>query len=424
MIYLDNAATTFPKPECVYEACDDWARHRAVNAGRGAYRASREASALIARVRRAITSLADARDQADVVLAPSSTVALNQVINGAGLGPDAIVYVSPYEHNAVLRPVELLRRRVGFEVVELPLAADLSIDLDATRALFAAKPPTMVALTAASNVTGYVTPAREVFSAAREASRRAAASPATGAPGGVRAARGVRGTRGAALCVLDASQAFGLVRMPFAQTRADVVAFAGHKTLYGPFGVAGFLLRRGVELDEFIVGGTGTNSESLEMPRRAPGRYECASPDVVAIAGLDAALSWLVSPEGAAAVAGERELARYLVDGLRGVPGCTVYASPDPDRQIGVVSFDVEGFKANEVASILDARHDIAVRAGHHCAALIHRHLGDARFEGTVRASVGAFSTRADVDALLDALRGMDRAQLDGIADDVLRGAC
>jgi selenocysteine lyase/cysteine desulfurase len=410
MIYLDNAATTYPKPECVYAACDDYARNHAVNAGRGAYRSSREASALIADVRQRITSLADARGQADVVLAPSSTIALNQIINGAvlglngvPLGPDAVIYVSPYEHNAVLRPLELLRKRVGFEVVELPLAPDLAIDLEATRALFADRPPAMVALTAASNVTGYVTPAREVFSAAKAATR------ASGRP---------------ALCLLDASQAFGLVRMPFAQTRADAVVFAGHKTLYGPFGVAGFLLRHGVELEEFIVGGTGTNSLSLEMPHGSPGRYECASPNIVAIAGLDASLKWLVSPEGTAALKAERDLASYLVEGLREIPACTVYASPDPARQIGVVSFNIEGFKANEVASILDARYDIAVRAGHHCAALIHARLDDGRFEGTVRASVGAFSTRDDVDALLAALRALDRSQLDGIPDDVLRGAC
>ena len=163
MIYLDNAATTYPKPECVYTAMDAFARTSAVNAGRGAYRAAREAGEMIRQTRERLISLVDAREQAEVVLAPSVTIALNQILHGLRWTENSVAYVSPYEHNAVLRPLEQLRRKTGFTVRELPLAADLSIDLEETARMFAKEPPTFVAVTAVSNVTGYMLPAEQIF---------------------------------------------------------------------------------------------------------------------------------------------------------------------------------------------------------------------------------------------------------------------
>lgn len=401
MIYLDNAATTFPKPECVYEACDRFARTAAVNAGRGAYRAARDATAMIREVKAGLVSLVDARDQAEVALTPSVTVALNQVLGGAPLHEGGVVYVSPYEHNAVLRPLELLRERGGVRVEELPLADDLAIDLDACERAFSQLPPDLVCLSAVSNVTGYVLPAREVFVRAKDANP-------------------------AVLTVLDAAQAMGHLRMRFSRLRADVVAFAGHKTLYAPFGVAGLLVRNGVELREVLAGGNGIRSEDPRMPRTMPERLECGSADTVAIAGLAASLAWLKTHDTWQV---EHDLMAYLLPRLEELPGVTVYRAPRAGEdglalQSGVVSFNLEGFRANEVAAILDARADIAVRAGHHCAGRIHRHLHDKVHDGTVRVSVGAFTTRDDLDALLGALQSIDRAMLKGIEASVLRGNC
>ena len=168
MIYLDNAATTFPKPECVYAAMDAFARTSAVNAGRGAYRAAREAGEMIKETRERLISLVDAREQAQVVIAPSVTVAINQIIQGLRWTEKSVAYVSPYEHNAVLRPLELLRKKIGFTVKKLPLSADLSIDLAETERMFAALPPTFVAVTAVSNVTGYILPAEKIFRMAKK----------------------------------------------------------------------------------------------------------------------------------------------------------------------------------------------------------------------------------------------------------------
>lgn len=394
MIYLDNGATTFPKPECVYDTVDTFGRTGAVNAGRGAYKAARAATEMIREVKRQLISLCDAKDQAEVVLTPSVTIALNQIICGQKWEAGMAAYVSPYEHNAVLRPLDLLRRRVGIQVIELPLRPDLSIDLEETERMFRETPPAFVSVSAISNVTGYVLPAREIFLLAKEYG---------------------------AFTLLDAAQAMGLLKLRFAQLRADAVAFAGHKTLYAPFGIAGFFIKNGVDLEEFIVGGNGTKSLSLEMPAYMPEKMESASMDTVAIAGLRASLDWLktVRPWKA-----EHELMEYLVPQLEAIPGLTLYRAPSMDCQAGVISLNLEGFRANEVAAILDKEWDIAVRAGHHCAALIHRHLKDHVHDGTVRVSLGVFNTREDLDTLAAGLQSIDREMLKGISNDVLRGNC
>ena len=395
MIYLDNAATTFPKPECVYETVDHFNRTGAVNAGRGNYEAARAASEMIRQVRSSLVSLCDAKDQAEVVLTPSVTIALNQIICGQKWKEGDAAYVSPYEHNAVLRPLDLLRRRIGIRVIELPLKDDLSIDLEETKRMFAENPPAFVSVSAISNVTGYVLPAREIFLMAKEYG---------------------------AFTLLDAAQAMGLLKLRFGQLRADAVAFAGHKTLYAPFGIAGFLLKNGVDLEEVLVGGNGTKSLSLEMPRYMPDKMESGSMNTVAIAGLQASLKWLntVKPWKT-----EGELMAYLLPQLEQIPGLHLYRAPGGmENQSGVVSLNIDGFRANEVAAILDKEHGIAVRAGHHCAALIHRHLNDKEHDGTVRVSVSVFTTKEELDTLVAALKGINREMLKGISTDVLRGNC
>ena len=394
MIYLDNAATTFPKPECVYAAMDAFARTSAVNAGRGAYRAAREAGEMIKETRERLISLVDAREKAQVVIAPSVTVAINQIIQGLRWTEKSVAYVSPYEHNAVLRPLELLRKKIGFTVKELPLSADLSIDLAETERMCAALPPTFVAVTAVSNVTGYILPAEKIFRMAKKYG---------------------------AFTLLDGAQAVGLLKLHFASLRADALTFAGHKTLYGPFGAAGFFLKNGVDLEILLSGGTGSQSESLEMPRTIPGKLECASKDTVALCGLHEALGWLPS---ARVLKREQELTAYLMDRLEQLDRIILYRAPDRTCQAGIVSLNVDGFTCGEAAAILDAKHDIAVRAGHHCAALIHRHLEDAAFKGTVRISLGFFTTEEEIDTLITAIQAMKKEDLKNVDLEALRGLC
>lgn len=395
MIYLDNGATTFPKPEAVYRAVDEFARNKGVNAGRGAYKAAREANAMIRQVKQQLLSLIDGREQAEVAFTPSVTIALNMVINGLTYQSGDVVYVSPYEHNAVLRPLHLLVKRKGIKVVELPLKKDLSIDLQQTANLFQVESPKLVCVTAISNVTGYVLPVREIFTLAKEYG---------------------------AFTLMDGAQAVGLLKIRFAQTKADVLTFAGHKTLYSPFGIAGMYIKNGVDLQEFIVGGNGIQAENPAMPRYMPAKLESGSMDSVAIAGLAASLEWL---KGVQSWEEEEKLTRYLLNKLTTVPNINIYLAPgDCHNQAGVVSINIDGFRANEVAAILDYKFDIAVRAGHHCAGRIHRYLNSKRFDGTIRISLGLFNTREDIDRLIDGLKQIDRKTLKNIDDEILRGNC
>ena len=349
---------------------------------------------MIRQTRERLISLVDAREQAEVILAPSVTVAINQIIHGLKWSKDAVAYVSPYEHNAVLRPLELLRKKIGFKVRELPLAEDLSIDLAKTEHMFEEAPPTFVAVTAVSNVTGYILPAEKIFRLAKKYH---------------------------AFTLLDGAQAVGLLKLHFAQLYADALTFAGHKTLYGPFGAAGFYLKNGVDLDVFLSGGTGSQSTSLEMPRTMPGKLECASKNTVAISGLHAALGWLPS---ARTLKREKELTAYLMERLNEVECIRIYRAPDESCQAGIVSLNVPGFACGEAAAILDAKYDIAVRAGHHCAALIHRHLCNDDFKGTIRVSLGYFTQPEEIDRLTEALRTISREDLKDIDLDALRGLC
>lgn len=382
MIYLDNAATTFPKPECVYDAVDRFNRTAAVNAGRGAYRASRDATKMIRDVKGALISMVKGRNKTNVVFTPSATIAMNQIIGGFPWTADMTAYVSPYEHNAVLRPLELFKKKVGFRIEELPLREDLSIDLEKTEAMFEENPPAFVCATAVSNVTGYILPTTEIFSLAK---------------------------RYKAFTLMDAAQAFGLLKIYFAPSKADAIVFAGHKSLYSTFGIAGYFLKYGVELEEFLAGGNGIKSLDLGMPGYAPEKYEIGSMDTPAIASLQASLAWLDQDE---LLEREGALMKHLIDGMEELPYIRLYKAPDPERQSTVVSFSIEGVESAVVGAFLDKKHDIAVRTGYHCAGLVHNHLDDFENRGTVRVSVGAFTTLEDVDALLRVLRETDPEEL------------
>lgn len=382
MIYLDNAATTFPKPECVYEAVDHFHRTAAVNAGRGAYHASREATKMIRDVRSTLIGMVKGKNKTNVVFTPSATIAANQIIGGFAWTKDMTAYVSPYEHNAVLRPLEMLRRKVGFQVRQLPLADDLSIDLEKTREMFEVDPPAFVCACAVSNVTGYILPAAEIFGLAKEYK---------------------------AFTLMDAAQAFGFLKIDMKSSGADAIIFAGHKSLYSTFGIAGYFLRYGVELEEYLAGGNGVKSLELGMPGYAPERYEVGSMDTPAIASLQASLSWLDQDE---LLRKEGDQMERLITGLESIPKIRVYKAPETVRQSNVVSFCIEGVESAIVGTVLDKKYDIAVRTGYHCAGLVHEHLADFENRGTVRVSIGAFTTDEDIDALLKALREMDPEKL------------
>lgn len=377
MIYLDNAATTFPKPERVYTALEAANRNLSFNAGRGSYKAARAASAIIDDTKNRLLSLFHAAGYADVVFTPSVTHALNQVLYGLDLTGDSVIYVSPYEHNAVARTVYQLSVNSGSSVEMLPLTEDLQIDLEKAKYQFSINAPSVVILNALSNVTGYILPVAEIFLMAKEHG---------------------------AITVLDTAQAAGLIDLDMPALNADVLCFAGHKTLMGPFGIGGFLIKHGITLKKVLTGGTGSASLTLDMPEEAPGRYEASSTNVVAIAGLNASLKGLDIDEHRKTI---RELTEYLLEALNGIPSVNLMGIFDTDKTLGIVSFVVEGYQSDEVGTILDDEYDIAVRTGYHCAPYIHDYLGDKPYHGTIRIGIGQFNTKEDIDALISAIKSL-----------------
>ena len=204
-----------------------------------------------------------------------------------------------------------------------------------------------------------------------------------------------------AITVLDSAQSMGLIEIRADLMDVDLIAFAGHKTLYGPFGIGGFINVSGVDLEEFIAGGTGSDSLNLEMPSGKESKYEASSSNVVAIAGLNAALQDLNQEEY---LKHESELTDYLVEKLSKIKGIKTFLPRNSDNHVGIVSFTVDGMNSEDVGMILDEDFDIAVRTGYHCAPFIHKYLKDEGNLGTIRIGLGQFTTTSDLDYLIKAL--------------------
>lgn len=384
MIYFDNAATTFPKPEYVYEQMDIVNRSLAFNAGRGSYALAQQSANIIDNLRKELLRMINAANVAEVVLSPSATFALNQIIGGLGIRKEHYIYVSPYEHNAVVRTIynqgifKNFREDVncGNHIRIMPLAEDGSIDAERLSYEFSIHAPAFVFMTHVSNVTGYILPVEQIAVEAKEYG---------------------------ATVVVDGSQALGLVPFDMAHSMIDFYVFAGHKTPYGPFGIGGFFIRHGKKLDSFIAGGTGSDSLNVHMPESGTGRYEPASPNVLAAAGLLAAIKDVDNTEIERRLALEKEHTRYMADRLGSLHNVKLYLPPE-DRHAGIAAFNVKGYKASDVGMILDADYDIAVRTGYHCAPLIHEYLDDKEYSGVVRASISMFTTLDEIDALVRAV--------------------
>ena len=376
MIYLDNAATTFPKPDIVYETMDSMSRNAAVNAGRGSYRLAREASKLVAETKQLLREMLQVDISASVVFTPSVTIAMNQIVNGLRMRDNATIYLSPYEHNAVARPVFQLSKNKKVQIKELPIKTDtLEIDLEKMKYEFSKDKPDVVFCTHISNVTGYILPVEEIFNEAKKYE---------------------------SIAILDSAQSLGLIDVKPRELKADIVAFAGHKTLYGPFGIGGFVNVTGIPLDVFIAGGTGSDSLNLEMPAAPEAKYEASSTNIVAVAGLNAALKNINKEQ---IWEHEKKMTEYLLCELNKVNGIKVYAPYPEEKQVGIVSFVSDDYNSEDLGDILDEDFDIAVRTGFHCAPFIHKYLKDDYKLGTVIIGISQFTTENDLDELIKALK-------------------
>lgn len=377
-IYLDNAATSFPKPECVYAAVDDYNRNSGRAVGRGATDAGQALQQIVDRCRLRAAQLLGAKSRDQIVFTFNCTDSLNMILHGV-LKPGDHVVTSMAEHNSVLRPLRQLERlqNVGLSIVDVDEFG--FIDPAAVKASI--RPETrLVVVQHASNVTGAIQPVGEIGEIARQS-----------------------GT----LFAVDAAQSAGHLPFSVEDLQADFVACSGHKGLLGPLGTGLLYIAAGREgeLEPLRQGGTGSRSESDTQPDEMPQKFESGNHNAPGLVGLDAALGFL-SEHGIEAVQQlERELSGLLYERLSGIAGLTIHSSPDRERSTGVISVSCDLYTSDELAALLNQHFHIDTRSGLHCAPGMHRRLGTLDRQGTVRISVGLHTTPSDVAAAADALQ-------------------
>lgn len=370
MAYFDNAATTFPKPECVYDQMDQFYRHAGGSVGRGDYAMSRSAKQLMDETRGQITNLLHCPTR-QVIFQPTATLALNMIIQGLISGGAKNIYISPFEHNAVtriLRHFEMLKQAAVFQ---LTVTKDLQYDLERIRYQFDNDRPDLVIVSHASNVIGLIAPAEEIFRLAKQYG---------------------------ALTVLDMAQTAGIVDCNVGLDTFDFAVFAGHKTLLGPTGISGFVMKSDIRLLPVLFGGTGFESASQDMPTRLPERFEIGTMNISAIAGLNAALKW-VHEQGVSKLYQEESAKRKRLLELFARYDFIQTVGNIEDRQyVGIVSCVIDGI-SSDIAGQLFSERNISVRTGLHCAPLAHRFLGTYP-AGTIRFSVNSLTSDDDFEAL------------------------
>ncbi len=381
MIYFDNAATSWPKPPQVAEYMTHFLNQVGANPGRSGHRLSVEAGRIVYAVREAVAALFNAPDPLRVVFGCNVTEALNLALHGL-LRPGDHVVTSSVEHNSMMRPLRALEQE-GIQVTVVRCSPEGTLDpADVSAALQANT--VMIALNHASNVVGTLLPAADVGCIARQ--------------------NGI-------LLLVDTAQTGGSFPIDMQAKQIDLLAFTGHKSLYGPMGTGGLIIGDRVDVGRFTPlkqGGTGSRSEHEVQPDFLPDMCESGTPNAVGLAGLAAGAGWLRDRGVDSVRAHELELTRRLIDGLKAIRNVIVYGTGDAERQIATLSFNLTGKEPSEVGFRLDEEHGIMCRVGLHCAPAAHKTIGSFP-AGTVRFGLGAFSTPAEVDTALAAVEQLAR---------------
>jgi cysteine desulfurase family protein len=375
MIYFDNAATTFPKPEEVYSFADRFYREFGVNVGRGQHMLAEKASMLVSETRSLILDLFNCPNKC-VILQPSATESLNLILQGIEWKEGSNVYISPFEHNAVLRVLNFLKNKFKINIIELKVDKEtMQYDLEKISYQFKQAMPEVVVISHASNVCGIIAPVKEIFVIAKEYN---------------------------AITILDMAQTAGLIETDLNSLQVDYAVFAGHKTLYAPFGIAGIVTNKSVELNPIIFGGTGIDSSNLSMPKDAPERFEAGSQNTYAIAGLNASLKWIKKIGIATIAKKENENIKNLKNVITKFENIKIIGDSKGKESIGILSCKFDDYSSDNIGRVLN-ENGIAVRTGLHCAPNAHKFLGTFP-EGTVRFSVGYFNSTQDFEILKEVL--------------------
>lgn len=370
--YFDNAATTFPKPEEVYSFMDSFYRDCGVNIGRGQHKLASRANALMEETRSLLLQLFHCENK-QVWFTSTATEALNLVIRGIKIVPGSIVYISPFEHNAVTRTLYHLQQSKEFEIEILSVdKKTMCYNIGQIEKQFSSKKPFACIISHASNVFGAVAPIADIFSLSKGYG---------------------------CVNIVDMCQTAGLIDTDLSSDIYDFAVFEGHKTLYAPMGLGGVITKTNITLDPLIYGGTGIDSANQAMPTDSPSRYEAGSHNISAISGLYAALKWIMNIGIDKIYGEEQEKRNKLLSILNEYDNITVFA---PEEGIGVVSCVFDGYSSDNIGQVLSDM-NIAVRTGLHCAPSAHKFIGTFP-EGTVRISLSVLNDDSDFDTLVRAL--------------------
>ena len=382
MIYLDNAATSYPKPEIVYKTMDEFLRTKGGNPGRGSHSLALAARQTVDETRMLIARFINASEINRVIFTLNCTDALNLGLKGL-LKPGDHVVTSCIGHNSLVRPLRKLES-LGVKVTWVPSSPGSGVlspqDIEAA----ITKDTKLVVVTHASNVTGVIQPIEEY---------------------------GIVTHRRNLIFMVDAAQTAGKYPIDVQASNIDLLAFSGHKGLFGPTGTGALYIGNRVNLDSLREGGTGSYSEEEEQPAILPDRYESGTLNSVGISGLGAGLKY-IREEGLEKIrAREQSLTERLVEGLSKITGITLYVAQNRLKQAPVISFNIKGFTPGDVGTILDQTFDIKVRTGLHCAPMMHKTVGTFPL-GTIRLSPGYFNSLEEIEMTIKAIDRISRSRM------------
>lgn len=374
MAYFDNAATTYPKPDCVYSFMDEFYRNSGGSAGRGNYSLASSAKGLIDETRKLLQDLLHCPAK-QVLFTPTATIALNIIIQGIIATGIKNVYISPFEHNAVTRTLHHFEELEQIKVIQLSVSPSLKYDLERIKYQFDAVKPDFLIISHASNVIGLIAPVEEICTLAKDAG---------------------------AITLVDMAQTAGLVDLNVGLEAIDFAVFAGHKTLLGPTGISGFIMNPAVNLPPVLFGGTGYDSANQNMPGSLPEKYEMGTLNIAGLAGLNAALKW-IKDKGVDWVRDQEEINREkLLSVLADYDFLSVVGYNPDCKYVGIVSCLMDGISSDSAGKIFSDR-GISVRTGLQCAPKAHQFIGTYP-AGTIRLSVNLMTADTDFEALRYAL--------------------
>lgn len=374
MAYFDNAATTFPKPDCVYSFMEKFYRTSGGNSGRGIYAIADASKKMINETRNLLGNLLNCGSK-QVIFTPSATIALNMIIQGVISGGAKNIYISPFEHNSVTRTLNHFKRQGKISVTELSVTNELEFDFTKIHKQFEQMQPDFVIVSHASNVIGLIAPIEKIFSMAKIYN---------------------------AVTLVDMAQTAGLVEFNVGLETVDFAVFAGHKSLFAPTGIAGFVMNPSINLEPVIFGGTGYDSANQDMPATLPERFEPGTLNIVGIAGLNAALKWIKSETPKKLFAVEQSRRQKLLELFSDYDFIEIIGNAAGRNYVGIISCLIKGISSDDAGNIF-AERGISLRTGLQCAPVAHKFLGTFP-AGTIRFSVNCMNSDKDFDELREVL--------------------